>query len=276
MPLYQTKYILQDLNECIVNKKPFSIIRYGDAIHGIVASFLLPGLIDGGKWKGSRGLKMSNSILGQLTIPSSIRKEMVLKVVRAADNSNYCDSFEAYSLLNTKKGVGIIGEKCIDIHTAVGITNSNYCSPFIHYFSIVNNELNLFDLMKGRKIFCISNQLHIINRLKIQSGANLIDGYKVPRRGRSQNHYKDHYKKVIELIRQTANNFDLFLIGCGFLGKLYCDEVKRSGGRAFDSGRLFDFWSGVRKIDSRPKRFLRYDSVNMLCKRIRKDGSGLW
>jgi hypothetical protein len=80
----------------------------------------------------------------------------------------------------------------------------------------------------------------------------------------------------MRLIRNNAAKYDLFLIGAGFLGKIYCNEVKRCGGRVFDSGRLFDFWGGMRVIDSRPKRFIKMNTTKMLCERIKKHPSGVW
>lgn len=271
--IYSTEEILQDLNDKIFKKEPFSTIRYGDAVFGMVASFLCPNVINEGKWSRT---KPANIIMRQLTIPVIRREEMIKRVVRAADNANYCDSFEAYNYLYTKKGVGIIGRKWKEIHEGCGITNESYCSCFLHYFSITEGEYNLFNIMKGRKIYCISNQVEVIKKLKLKSGAESIGAYKIPRRAKSGQHFRKHFKKIISFIRKNSNDYDLFLIGAGFLGKIYCDEVKKSGGRAFDVGRLFDFWSGVRNIDSRPKRFIKMNREKMLCERIRKHPSGVW
>lgn len=275
-PVFTTDYILNDLEEHVKDKKPFSTVRFGDAAYGIIASFLAPKLLDRGKWKGSRGRKAANSILGQLTIPNPRREEMVNRMVDAAQNANYCDCFDAYFFLNSRKGVGVVGEKWKDLHEAVGITNPNYCSPFLHYFSIVEGEMNLFEIMKGRRIFCISNQVQIANRLQKVSKAKTVKTYRIPRRGRRGRHFRDHYPKVMKFIRRNAKKYDLFLIGAGFLGKIYCAEVKASGGRAFDAGRIFDFWGGRRSIDSRPKRFIKMNPSKMLCERIKKHPSGVW
>lgn len=275
-PITTTHDILTDLNEHIKQKKPFSTIRYGDAIFGILATFFAPDLLDRGKWKGRKGIKASNSIMGQLTIPTKKRDKIVLKLAQAGNEANYCDSFDAYFYLNTRKGVGIVGEKWKEIHEAAGIKHENYCSPFVHYFSIVEGEMNLFDLMKGRRIFCISNQVHIVNKLQKTSKAKTIKSYRIPRRGRRGGHFKLHYPKIMRFIKNNAKKYDLFLIGGGLLGKLYCAEVKRCGGRAFDVGRVFDFWGGTRKIDSRPKRFVKMNTSKMLCQRIKKHKSGVW
>lgn len=276
VPIATTDYILNDLEEHIQQKKPFSIIRYGDAIYGIIASFRAPKLIDRGKWKDRKGLTASNNIMGQLTIHPYKREQVVSQLIKAAEEANYCDSFDAYFHLNTRKGVGILGEKWKDIHEAAGITNDKYCSAFVHYFSIIDGEMNLFELMKGRRIFCISNQTQIVTRLQKVSKAKVIKSYRIPRRGRKGGHYKLHYRKVMKFIRNNAKKYDLFLVGAGLLGKLYCAEIKRQGGRAFDAGRIFDFWGGKRQIDSRPKRFIKMNNSKMLCERKKKHPSGVW
>ena len=37
---------------------------------------------------------------------------------------------------------------------------------------------------------------------------------------------------------------DIFLVGAGVLGKIYCQWVKEQGGIAIDLGAMFDAWSG--------------------------------
>lgn len=274
--IYSTEEILKDLNQCIIKKKPFSTTRLGDAGHGILVVFNCKEIIDVGKWGGSKGKRMANNILGQLTVPTNERERIVSRVAQACDNANYLDCYEAFYDLDTKKGVGILGRKWKTIHECSGITNENYCSPFVHYFSIVDKEYNLFNIMKGRKIFCVTSRVPCLTRLKKVSGAKVIDSYRIPRRGRRARHYKDHYKKVCKIISRRAKSYDLFLIGAGFLATIYCDVVKKNGGRAFDAGRLFDFWGNVREIDSRPKRFITYKTKKMLCTRKRKPRSNLW
>lgn len=267
--IYTTKEILEDLNNHIVKRKPWSLVRLGDAGTGIISVFKAHGIVDRGKWMGSRGTKLANSILGQLTIPTVEREKVINMVADSMSNSNYMDHFDSYTSHPAKKGVGVLGEKQDYILSAAGIDNGgNYCSPFVHYFSIVENEYNLFNLMRNRRVFCITSRNDIINRLEKMSGAKLIHSYRIPRRGRKSCHYKDHFQKVSNIIKSKAKRYDLFLVGAGLLAVVYCGLIKENGGRAFDSGRLFDFWSGVRIIDSRPKRFIKYDSTTMLCKRI--------
>lgn len=269
--IYSTQEILKDLNQHIVKQESWSLVRLGDAGTGIVSAFRAPDVVDRGKWKMPRGLKKANLILGQLTIPMIDREKIIDRVIVSLCNSNYMDHYDSFIGLPTQKGVGVLGEKQDEIYSVAGINNGeNFCSPFVHYFSIVDGEYNLFNIMKGRRIFCITSQNRVIKKLERTSGAETIHSYRIPRRGRKAQHYINHFDKVCSIIKNRAKKYDLFLIGAGLLAVVYAGFVKENGGRAFDCGRLFDFWSGVRNIDSRPKRFIQYDSSKLLCRRIRK------
>jgi len=274
--IHSTEEILKDLNNCIRKKKPFSVMRFGDACLGIMCSFLAPNFIKHGKWKGGQKCGLANSIFRQLGVPVKRRKLICNKLVKYANEANYIDSFDCYfTEMKSKKGIGNLAFSWKEIHELIGITNESYCSTFLHYFSIVDGEYNLFNVMKNRSVFCISNQVQVTNLLKDKSGAKIIDSYKIPRRG-GKFHYQNHYRNVINMIKKNSTKYDLFLIGAGLLGKIYCGVIKENGGRAYDVGRLFDFWAGIRKIDSRPKRFIQMDHSKFLCNRLKNFGGKVW
>ena len=57
-------------------------------------------------------------------------------------------------------------------------------------------------------------------------------------------HYPDLYNLALKWIEQRALS-NLFFVGAGGLGKLYCNHVKKMGGMALDVGSLFDGWAGL-------------------------------
>ena len=275
--IYSTKEILMYLDKSITQGIPFSTIRLGDAGLGILYSYFCDNFIETGKWSGKNGTKLSNKIMKQLTIPKDKIKYLLDEFILSINNATFCDTYDAYFLLNkNKKNVGMIGRNWNKIHKQAGLINTKYCSPLLHYFSIVNNEFNLFDIMKNRKVFCISNQIEICENLKEKSGATTIDYYKIPRQGIKGAHYLNHYQTILDLIDSKAKEYDLFLIGAGFLGKIYCNRVKIKGGRVFDSGRLFDFWSETRVINGRASKFLKLNKETMLVERLKKINNGVW
>lgn len=271
-----TEEILKDLNQHIIDKKPFSTIRYGDGCLGIVCSFLSPNFIKEGKWMGGEKNGIANSVMRQQGIPKRERSDICKKVVWAANEANYIDCYDSFFVdISRSKGLGFLASNWKIIHENVGITNTSYCNPYLHYMSVVENEYNLFDVIKNRRVFCISNQIQVCNNLKKNSGAKVIDFYQIPRSG-AKTQYPIHHPEIVSIITKKSNIYDIFLIGAGLLGKIYCGMVKDAGGRAFDSGRLFDLWSGIRKIDSVPKRFIKMCTKTMLAKRIKKTNSRVW
>jgi hypothetical protein len=57
-------------------------------------------------------------------------------------------------------------------------------------------------------------------------------------------HWPDQYHQVIEQIAHV-NQFSLFLVGAGVLGKSYCSQAKNHGHIALDMGSVLDGWAGV-------------------------------
>lgn len=275
----KTKDILIDLERSIQNQTSFSLIRFGDAVLGILASYLCSNNINfGRKWGGYKGKSVAKSILNKLTIPEELHYKILKKIIVAANNANYIDSYDGDII--AKFPVGQLAFSWKEIYEDIGIVNKSYCSTFFHYFSIVENEYNLFDIMKGRKIFCINNLIAgFSDRLKEKSQCKLLDFYRIPGRGKTTKHYKNHYKKVCRIIRKNAKDYDLFLIGAGLLANIYCNVVKNNGGRALDIGTVFHLWKGADIRVARPARFITNNKNKMLCKRIKnppKEAIGIW
>ncbi|WP_299322645.1 hypothetical protein [Parasphingopyxis sp.] len=57
-------------------------------------------------------------------------------------------------------------------------------------------------------------------------------------------HYPSEYRNIVDRLRVEREG-SVFLVGGGYLGKLYCTEIKRRGGIAIDLGGVFDAWMGV-------------------------------
>ena len=60
----------------------------------------------------------------------------------------------------------------------------------------------------------------------------------------AQEHYPTrHYEVLLEIDPEPG---EVFLVGAGPNGKVYCGKVKEKGGIAIDLGSVFDGWAGVR------------------------------
>jgi hypothetical protein len=58
-------------------------------------------------------------------------------------------------------------------------------------------------------------------------------------------HFPSMYLEIMEWINGMDIKNQLFLVGAGGLGKIYCAEIKKCGGIALDIGSIFDGWAGL-------------------------------
>jgi hypothetical protein len=72
-------------------------------------------------------------------------------------------------------------------------------------------------------------------------------------------HWPTMFNEVPKWLKSIPVKGNLFLVGAGGFGKIYCHMIKQHGGMAFDVGSLFDGWAGYGTrsyIRENPKRFV--------------------
>jgi len=62
-------------------------------------------------------------------------------------------------------------------------------------------------------------------------------------------HYPQRHNELIEELERDVNLGDLFFVGAGPNGKVYCDVIKQQGGIAIDIGSVMDGWA---RVETRP------------------------
>lgn len=90
--------------------------------------------------------------------------------------------------------------------------------------------------------------------------------YKVPAQAKFffDDSEEPHYPAVFERLRETIDvrwPGEVFLVGAGFLGKIYCGWIKRRGGIALDIGSVFDLWAGKHTRGNDPSVAERYSLI---------------
>jgi hypothetical protein len=55
-------------------------------------------------------------------------------------------------------------------------------------------------------------------------------------------HYPTHFDRI--LTELSPERGEVFLVAAGFLGKIYCNEIKKRGGIGIDIGSAADMWLG--------------------------------
>lgn len=308
--IHGTQEILIDLNYHIETGLPFSTVRFGDGCLAICVSLARRNNSLSFRWPEIKHYKdITQSIFWKLGIPPNEGTAVIKKLIWSANTANYIDSQDAVfvDLLTEsslgrqfnrttnissiwdrlvlhrrhwRKGHGVLASKWKEIHIQTGIKNQYYCNPWLHYFSLINGEYNLLDIIEGKRIFCISNRIeNPVMLLRKTSGAEVVDYFRIPRRGGkrrgSRIHYPRYFPQVSNIIKRKARKYDLFLIGAGLLGKIYCGLVKQHGGRAFDLGQIFDIWNG-KEIFSLPSNFLETRKGRLLFERVSNHNGRVW
>ena len=238
--IHKVGEILNKLEYCIVNKKPFSHIRFGDG--GI--KFLHAMLFNDSKQLGS--------ICKREGLPPEKLNEIFELWGYFARHADYIDSPEVYfdgsfwpRMRSPTKGMSIQTEERMrmwkDLYHNSEFDNENYCNPESNYLMVVKmgNNKNLLNLMGGRKICIITARPEV---KKVLSGYN-VDIIEIV--GHYKNQYKNSFGNVIDIIKGTAKKYDFWLVAAGELGRIYTGTIKENGGKAIDIGFVVEFWLGT-------------------------------
>ncbi len=234
--IYTVKEILNELEDCINYKKPFSLIRYGDG-----------------------GIKVLESILYNNNNPRFLEildKEGILfnKVYsifhlwgKFATEANFIDSPEIYftdkfwpRFTEQKRNIILpVIKNWSRIYYNANFDNYRYCNPEVNFLMLIqrNDCPNLINIIKNKKIRCITNHKDVNSYLSQVCDCSIceISGW-------YENQFINNYRDVTKEIKRDAKKYDLWLVGAGELGRVYTGLIKKHGGRAIDIGSVFDCW----------------------------------
>lgn len=240
----KTKIILNKLEKSIKTKTPFSIVRFGDGTIKAIHAFL------------NSDYKQLKDISVQEGIPMMLFDKIINLWKTSANISDYIDTPEVYFSNKFWKRTKKINKESMsqkttlrlriwkDLYRTIGINNENYCNPEINFLSCIG-EKTLPDILKGKKICCITSRNDLYRKLSSYFDLNIINI-----KGKFEQQFSKSFSKVIDCIDNDANKYDVWLVAAGELGRVYPGLIKFKGGRAFDIGSLIDLWCGE-KIPSR-------------------------
>lgn len=236
--IYKINDILENLENCIINKKPFSHIRFGDGGIKFIDSIL------------NADFKQMQIIIKKEGLPPSKVVDIFELWGYYARRANYIDSPEVYfndtfwpRIKKKGKPINEITKikmlKWKDLYNDSEFDNNSYCNPESNYLMTIRlpgNRKNILDIMKGRRIALITAKPTVKQYLSEYN----IDIIEIV--GHYQNQYKNSFHEVMDIIKHTAKNYDLWLVAAGELGRIYTGEIKERGGRAVDIGFIVEFW----------------------------------
>ena len=264
MKIYNTEEILNDLESCIKNKNPFSLIRLGDGGIKYIHSILYD------------DYEQLNEIINKEGIPRDHIIEVLDLWGYYCRQANYIDTPQVYftnqfwpRLKGPEKPMNKKTRDRLsmweELYYRVEIDNENYCNPEINFLSILKrpNKRNLFDIIKNKKICCITTY-PVVKELLMQFGH--VDIVKIV--GQYENQYENSFERTISIIKERANEYDLWLVAGGELGRLYTGLIKQCGGRAFDIGFVIEYWLNL-EIPIRLQPFVKQNEYNDLELRLK-------
>lgn len=263
--IYTVREILTELEDCIKNKKPYSLIRFGDG--GIKA---LETIIYGTNM--SRFLE----ILDKEGILFNKVYSMFHLWGRFASEANFIDSPEVYFAdkfwprFTEQKRSRILPviKNWKKIYCDAEFDNERYVNPEVNFLMLIqrNDCPNLIDVIKGKKVRCITNHKEVNSLL-----SNVCDSSICEIVGWNENQFINNYKDVTKEIKRDAKKYSLWCVGAGELGRVYTGLIKKHGGRAIDLGSVFDTWT-TNKIPIRLQGYITRLSNNSLKFRLTRLG----
>ena len=234
-------YIFDKIN----NKKPMSLIRLGDA-EGRFLGY--PEFVEK-EGEGNDVLDFALKLeLGRVDFSEDDLKSLSLQMRKSVKNADVIglprekqykeniayqyvfDAIEQFDLLNNKQKI---------------------CDAAIHRYL----QFGLFyqDILRKRDfIGVITGRPDFAEVVKNEFQIKEVKSYLVPAEAIHPDNIKgEHFpdcfytlKRDLEVPYQGA----IFLVGAGYLGKIYCQWIKENGGIAIDVGSICDSWTGKGRL----------------------------
>lgn len=234
--IYTVREILTELDNCIKNKKPFSLIRFGDGGIKFLESIIY-----------NRNQQRFLEILDKEGIPYNKVYPIFHLWGKFATEANFIDSPEIYFTdkfwprFTEQKRMRVLPtiKDWKKIYQNAGFDNDRFCNPEVNFLMLIerNDCPNLIDVIKNKKVRSITDH-QVINKLL----SKFCDSSLLEISGWYQNQFVNSFRNVTKEIKRDAKKYDLWLVGAGELGRVYTGLIKKHGGRAIDIGSVFDCW----------------------------------
>jgi len=235
MNFLKVQDIFDKLENCIEYKLPFSHIRFGDGGIKFIHSLLF------------KDIDQLNIIVQKEGLPSDKLVEIFELWGYYARKADCIDTPQVYfdgtfwpRIKKPNKPINSETEYKMkiwkDLYNRSEFDNDTYCNPESNCLMILDipGRRTLLDLMKNRKV-CI-----ITARPEIKSMLPEVDI--IPIVGQYENQYENSFFEVVKRIKNTAKDYDFWLVAAGELGRIYTGMIKEYGGRAVDIGFVIEFW----------------------------------
>lgn len=230
---------LERVRAAVVCRKAFSFVRVGDG-EGIVIGY--PEFTDEGSF--DRRIQKWSRLEQPLTRSQRLQ---LAKGIR-----------EAVCAANV---VGTPGNRHMDLNQDWRNTRR-----FLRYYSMVRGAESEMDfsvqaqregkwpeiLVGVRELYCITCR-DVTEELQRVVGVERVHTFILPPQVKpnmgvclvSEPHYPNLFQQVPHWLQTRPASGNVFLVGAGGFGKIYCHWIQQMGGVALDVGSLFDGWAGL-------------------------------
>lgn len=235
-----SKDILDQFIFCLRNKKPISLVRYGDG-----EAMILNGYKDVESiraiYKRQFGFTPTLDQIDEirLNLISAYKNCDIIgsplgKKIKDGDDSYWARSID---ILRIEAGIDLLTTDktnvSIDIHSE--FLDKNYYHLLMENTDTIN-YISCRDLDEPLKRRYPNRR---INKFIIQSEMKFSDNKT------GQKHYPDQFREIERWMDRGINSEGaLCLVGAGFVGKIYCNWFRDRGGVAMDIGSIMDSWAG--------------------------------
>lgn len=238
--VYKLDDILREIQESIVKKKPFSLIRFGDGGIKLIHSVLYS------------DKEQLDIILLKEGIPKHVVNEVLEQWTTFANSANFIDSpvvyfsdkfwprYKAKFKQMSSKTTRLL-KSWKELYSEIGFKNTRYCNPEVNFLMVLRRgrKQNLLSIMEGRKVGLITTFPEVCDKLR-EAGYD-VDAIQIV--GQYEEHYRNSYDFVIRQLKEISREYDLWLVAAGELGRVYSGLIKDLGGIAIDIGFLVEYWA---------------------------------
>lgn len=230
--LLDVKAVISTVRQHIDAKEPFSLIRLGDGEVRLI-----------GYPQDVRKVDLLKS-LAYWYGPFPLRPEQVVQLrseLMEATRKADMVGLPTQRQMQHRKPCKLL----VELVERYGLVNGQRVHCGVH--RALHTSGGFYELLAGLPKVSLITCRDVCDLVRKTFNIIVVRRYPVPPEAQSTTpqtrHYPDrHYALIDELCVDPG---EVFLVGAGPNGKVYCDKVRDRGGIALDIGSIFDGWAGV-------------------------------
>lgn len=263
-PWKKSSHLLEKLIEARDNKKPFSMVRYGDG-EGRILGYPLY----------YNDQEITHQVLtyqyGTAVIPllkNKYQDNFIFKgimdlkygIIEAARNADIIGlpSWLHFRYMDEKNKNAMLAQSLCHLELERFLGEKDIFDHYIFRKFQMDNYFN--DLLNGVDFLGVVSHSNINELLQEKFNINEVIHYKIAGHQSfmkdNEPQYPDAYLRLISEIKVPYEGA-MFIVAAGYLGKIYCNEIKKKGGMAIDIGAIFDAWTGIGRANETKNEHLR-------------------